>query len=148
MTVDNTYKRPISSDLAVTPIAKFMTRKVVYAMEGSSIHVAMQMMITHKVSGLPIVDAQGTCMGIYSEMDAMLQAASQPLTAKIKFTKPPITVSSVTPFRDVLIMMVQKKIKRIPVLDGIGKLMGVVSRGDLMKALYKDSEQNVQPQKK
>lgn len=137
-----TYKRPISSDLAESLIGKFMTRKVVYAMDGTSIQLAMQMMITHKVSGLPILNDQGVCIGVYSEMDAMLQAAAQPLTAKIRFTKPPLTAQSNKTFREVLVLMVQKKLKRIPVVDQGGKLMGIVSRSDLMKALYKDSEAN------
>jgi tRNA nucleotidyltransferase (CCA-adding enzyme) len=132
------YKRPISDSLAATPAAKLMNRKIIYAMPGTPIHVAMQMMITHKISGLPVADGTTKCLGIYSELDAMLQGASQPLTAPIKYTKPAITVGAMTPFRDVLILIVKKKLKRVPVIDGNGNLIGIISRADIMKVLYED----------
>lgn len=129
---------PISNKLAGTPINHFMTRKVVYASPSTSIKTAMQMMITHKISGLVVVDASNSCLGIYSEVDAMLQGAAQPLDAPIKYTKPPLTVYPDTPFRDALVLMVQKKIKRLAVVDPKKKLAGIVSRHDIMKAIFDD----------
>jgi tRNA nucleotidyltransferase (CCA-adding enzyme) len=145
------YKRPISDALAQTPAAKLMSRKIIYAMPGTPIHVAMQMMITHKISGLPVADGNTKCLGIYSELDAMLQGASQPLESPIKFTKPAITVTPTTPFREVLILIVKKKLKRVPVIDGNGNLVGIISRADIMKVLYEDhlkGEAELETQKK
>ncbi len=129
---------PISNKLAATPINHYMTRKVVYANPSTTVKVAMQMMITHKISGLVVVDDSNSCLGIYSEVDAMLQGASQPLDAPIKFTKPPLTVYPDTPFRDALVLMAQKKIKRLAVVDTKKKLVGIVSRHDMMKAIFDD----------
>jgi CBS domain-containing protein len=147
------YKRPISDGLASTPAAKLMSRKIIYAMPNTPIHVAMQMMITHKVSGLPVADGKAKCLGVYSELDAMLQGASQPLTAPIKYTTPAVFVSPTTPFREVLILIVKKKLKRLPVVDGAGSLVGIISRADIMRYLYDDhlkeeEEEEVDRQKK
>jgi CBS domain-containing protein len=43
-------------------------------------------------------------------------------------------------FRDVLVAMVQKKLKRVPVIDEKSRLLGVVSRSDLLHALFDDNK--------
>jgi len=117
-----------------------MTRAVIYATPSTSVRMAMQMMLTHKVSGLAVVDSSNRCVGVYSELDAMLQGSSQKLDIPIKYVKPAKTVQAQNIFRDVLIKMVQLKIKRMPVVDAKGFLVGVVSRRDLMRAIYDDVE--------
>ena len=134
------YAPPISNKLAGTPINHFMTRKVIYATPSTTIQVAMKMMITHKISGLVVIDDSQSCLGVYSELDAMLQGASQPLGSPIRYTKPPLAVLPDAPFRSVLVSMIQKKVKRLVIVDAKKKVMGIVSRHDLMKALYEDQE--------
>ena len=130
----------ISGELALTPIRRFMTRTPFYATPSTTVRRAMQMMLTHKVSGLPVTDDSESMLGIYSELDAMLQAASSPsMDVPIRYTKPALTVLPDTPFRDVLILLVKKKIKRVPVVDNRNKLMGIVSRQDIMRALAEDT---------
>ncbi len=131
---------PISSQLASKPISHFMTRQVVYATPSTTVHLAMQMMLNHKVSGLIVSDDSGKCLGIYSEFDAMLQGSSQGLASPIKYTKPPTTVIATQIFRDVLITMVKLRLKRIPVVDSKKLILGIVTRHDLMKAIFEDSE--------
>lgn len=132
-------RAPISSKLARTPINHFMSRKVVYASPSTSVKNAMQMMLTHKISGLVVVDDTNTCLGVYSELDAVIQGAgSDTLEVAIRYTKPALIVRPDAPFHDVLVLMVQKKVKRLIVVDSRKKLMGIVSRHDLMKALFND----------
>ncbi len=132
---------PVSQQLASMQIQKFMSRKVFYATPSTTIRMAMQMMLTHKVSGLAVVDDSMCCIGVYSELDAMLQGASHNLNSPIKYTKPPLMVKPTTPFREALMQMVQKKVKRLIVADDRKKLMGVVSRRDFMKAIYEDIQE-------
>ena len=134
------YTPPISNALAGTPINHFMTRKVIYATPTTTIRVAMKMMLTHKISGLVVVDDSNSCLGVYSEMDAMLQGASQSLDSAIKYTKPPLAVAAEAPFRDVLVSIIQKKVKRLVVVDGRKKVLGIVARRDLMKAIFDDQK--------
>jgi CBS domain-containing protein len=128
----------ITQKLAVTGISHYMTRNAIYATPTTTIRLAMQMMLNHKISGLPIVDDTMSVLGVYSEVDAMLQAASQDLDAIIKFTKPAKLIKANTVFRDALVLMVKERLKRIPVVDEHRKLVGILTRRDLMKAYIQE----------
>jgi CBS domain-containing protein len=130
----------ISIELAGEPIAKFMTRSVRFTMVNATARSAIETMITHKISGLPVINQSEQVVGVYSELDAMLQLASQGIDAVIKFSSPLHSVKQNTPFKDVLLLVAKNRIKRVPVVDGTGRLVGVVSRRDMMKALFEDSK--------
>lgn len=134
----STYRPPISNKLATTPINHFMSRKVIYATPSTTVTLAIKMMLTHKISGLIVIDDSNSCLGVYSEVDAVLQGASGPLDVPIRYTKPPIAVLPDRHFRDVLILMAQKKLKRLPIVDDRKKVVGIVARRDLMKAIFDD----------
>ena len=129
---------PISKELATQPISRFMTQRVVAATPATTVRMAMQMMISQKISGLAVVGPGGACIGVYSEFDAMLQGSSQDLDKPIRYSKPPCVCTMNTSFRDALLLLVKKKVKRLPVLDGRKRLVGVVTRHDFMKAIYAD----------
>jgi CBS domain-containing protein len=136
------YAPPISQTLAGKAIQHFMTQKVVCASPTTSVRLAMRMLLTHKISGLPVIDRNEICLGVYSEVDAMIQGASDQLDAPIRYTQPPITALPTAPFREVLLMMVKKKLKRLPIVDARKRLLGIVSRRDLMKALLDDADKS------
>jgi len=116
-----------------------MTRKVVFASPSTTVRVAMQMMLAHKISGLIIADETENCLGVYSELDAMLQGSAGNLNKPVRYTKPPKSVRPETPFRDVLLLIVKGRFKRLPIVDAHNKIVGIVSRRDLMRAIYDDS---------
>ena len=133
---------PLSDDLAVKPASNYMTRTPAYATATSTIRMAMKMMLTHKISGLPVVDASMRCIGVYSEVDAMLQASAQPIDSKIRYTFPAKTVSVTTSLRDVLMYLVKNRLKRVPVIDGQKKLCGIITRRDVMEVFFEDYQKN------
>jgi CBS domain-containing protein len=135
-----TYTPPVSQDLAMTGIQKFMNRKPIAVTHSATISTAISAMLTHGVSGLAVVDDSASLLGYYSEMDALLQAASGDVSAAIKFKKPALSIKMQTVFKDALILMVSKKLKSIPVVDDRNKLVGSLSRRDLMSALFEDSK--------
>jgi|GEM_PF-1413633 len=138
---------PISDTLASSPIRHIMTRNPIYATPSTTVRRAIEMMLTHSISGLPVVDDTQVCLGLYTELDAMLQAAAQSLNSTIHYTKPPVMVMADATFREVLILMAQKKIKRVPIVDNRRHLMGIVSRRDLVRALHDDTSKK-EPEKK
>jgi CBS domain-containing protein len=131
---------PISPDLGLTPIKRFMSKNVVFATSESTIERAIQMMLSHKISGLAIVDAQNRALGVYSEWDAMIQGASHPLTDKIQYSSPPVVVHEDTLFRDVIVSFIKTKVKRLLVVDNHNVVLGLISRSDIMRAIFKDFE--------
>ena len=47
---------------------------------------------------------------------------------------PAVTVAPTTPVRDIAMLLTQKSINRVAVTDPAGRLLGLVSRGDIVKA--------------
>jgi CBS domain-containing protein len=50
----------------------------------------------------------------------------------------PVTVTPETPLLDALRLLLQQKIKRLPVVDGDGRVVGLVGRGEILQALAHD----------
>jgi CBS domain-containing protein len=86
---------------------------------------------------VPILAADGKLVGIVSEFD-LLQVITEgkelaTVTAGEVMTKDPITVNQDTPARDIVRLLQEKHLIRVPVVDGEGKLTGVVARRDILE---------------
>jgi len=140
-------------------VGDFMTTRVVTIHPDSPIMDAAQLMLKHHFSGLPVVDDNGRVVGIVTEHDLLRRTdrpgSQQPYwlqqmiegaavakeavcfnEAKVKevMTPDPLVVMEDTPIEDVCRMMQQRSIKRLPVVRD-GRLVGIVSRADLVRAL-------------
>lgn len=129
---------PISTQLATTSVAHFMKRNVITVTPSTSVRLAMQMMLTHNISGLVVADTNKKCVGIYSEFDAMLQGSSQTIDAPIHFTHTVHQILDTGTFKDALLLLLKHRIKRLPVVDRHGRIVGIISRQDFMKAIFED----------
>lgn len=126
----------VPDDLGKKAVKHFMTQKVYFATASTTVERAIKILLQQKVSGLPVVDDSGSCIGMISELDLIIQGSSRAMNAKVAFRKPVHYVHPDTTFKDTLFLLVEKRIKRVPVLDRRKKLLGIVSRTDLLKALY------------
>ncbi len=139
-----------------------MTRDVVVVHPETSLREAVSLMADRHVSGLPVVDSDGTLVGMLSEGDLVRwhegysarQAKwldmladgfilapdflegirSEQHKVKAVMSKGATTVTEDVLAREIASMMYARKIKRVPVLRD-GKLVGIVSRSDLVRAL-------------
>lgn len=139
-----------------------MSRDVVVVHPETSLREAVSLMADRRVSGVPVVDADGTIVGMLSEGDLVRwhegysakQAKWLDMLAdgfilapdflegirseqhKVKsiMSKGATTVTEDILAREIASMMYAKKIKRVPVLRD-GRLVGIVSRSDLVRAL-------------
>lgn len=141
-------------------IEEIMTRKVITVRPGATIHEAAQLMVDHGVNGLPVVDEGGRVVGIVSEGDLILrqrpreripwwrlffgdgeqlardyQKAHGTIVAEV-MTRSVICVDPNLPIESAALILDERRISRLPVVAG-GKLVGILSRGDLIKALAK-----------
>ncbi|MBI3599297.1 MAG: CBS domain-containing protein [Nitrospinae bacterium] len=96
-------------------------------------------LISGEVSGLPVVDNEKRVVGIITEFD-IIRAVKQGkdlknVTAEDIMTKNPITVNEDTPVSDIINILETKHIIRVPVVDKDGKLVGIVSRRDILKGV-------------
>ena len=139
-----------------------MTRDVAVVHPEMSLLEAVKLMAQRRISGMPVVDDAGAIIGILSEGDLvrwhegyterqtrwldMLAEGSDlaPMFLdgireqhrKVKSVMAPgaLTVTEDTSAREVAHLMYTNKIKRVPVLRD-GKLVGIVARSDLVRAL-------------
>ncbi|MFJ6783295.1 CBS domain-containing protein [Streptomyces yangpuensis] len=114
-----------------------MTHAVVSVDRDMPIHDIVGAMRRWGFSSLPVVSAEGRVVGVVSEADLLAKAEgtdeSHRVTAGQLMTVPPVTVPKDATIAGAARLMARGPFKRLPVVDADGGLMGVVSRGDLLK---------------
>lgn len=95
----------------------------------------------NRVSGLPVVDANGRVIGVISRKDIIrVRRAEGSLRAPVAdhMTSPALTVGPKVSVRQAAKIMLQHKIRRLPVVDKNGQAMGLLSRSDIFKPLFQE----------
>jgi CBS domain-containing protein len=120
----------------------------------------VQLMEQWKVSALPVLEGEGRVIGVVSEADLLPKeefrdsdpdrytqlrrlsdlAKAGAVTAEDLMTAPAVTVRANATLAQAARTMAHAKVKRLPVVDDMGLLEGVVSRGDLLKVFLRDDE--------
>jgi CBS domain-containing protein len=137
-----------------------MTRNVISVSPDATVANAVELMLERGISGLFVVDASGTLAGIVTEGDLLrrdelgterrrswwLRLIASPGRQAADFTRTHgrkvtdvmtrdvLSVNANAPLEDIVALMEEHRIKRVPVLDG-DHVVGVVSRADLLRAL-------------
>lgn len=122
-------------DLAETPVHEFMSEPVLSITAGTRIYFAVKMLQTHKISGAPVVDNSGHLIGIVSDYDLLLQAATRDVSSPLEFRKEVLCVEMNTPLKEVIVHLYKTKYRRLPVVDPARRVVGVVSRIDVLMKL-------------
>jgi len=134
-----------------------MTKEVIAVLPETSVDEIAGLLINHRISGIPVVDNERRVLGIVSESDiiyreihrdpeilerlggivlpAYRQTLKRGLTAGEIMTSPPVTAHVNTTLRELVELVVDKRIKRIIIVDKEGRLCGIVSRIDIVKAI-------------
>jgi len=93
---------------------------------------------------VPIVDEKKNLVGIVSEFDLLGAIMGgkelEKVTAEEIMTKEPISIVEVASSGDVIALLQEKRLLRVPVVDKDGKLLGVVSRKDILQGYLKSRE--------
>ena len=141
---------------------KVMTRNVITVTPETSIRATAKVMSDHKISGVPVVDGDGRLVGLVSEADLLrgrkmaadreaswlnMLADGENLSpefveyvrssnemVRVVMHTDVTSLKEDTPLDEVAQMMVEKGLKRLPVVTD-EKIVGIVSRADLVKAL-------------
>jgi CBS domain-containing protein len=122
-------------------VSQFMTREVITIPRDLLLQEAAQILTRSQVSGAPVVDAAGRCVGVLSATDFFRRAAGKGfepvLTARVAehMTPDPVAVSPTTPIRDLARMMIDAHIHRVIVVDPEQKPIGIVSSTDILAAV-------------
>ncbi|MBV8718617.1 MAG: CBS domain-containing protein [Chloroflexi bacterium] len=105
-----------------------MTTSVVSVSPSDSVDEAARLLTFHDVSGLPVCD-RSRVVGVLSEADLIGKSGS---TVGEVMTAPAVTVSESTSLEKIAEMLTQQRIRRLPVVDASGSLVGIVSRHDVL----------------
>lgn len=140
-----------------------MTTSVHVASPLTPFKLLVRLIEENRVSAIPIVDQQGVPIGIVSEADLLLKEQRheleserdlvhprrrQQLRAKAAasaaselMTSPPITVLTGASLAEAARLMQERKVRRLVVVDGRGKIAGIVSRSDLLRVFLRTDEE-------
>ena len=106
-----------------------MTTRVITVTENQTRQQAARLLSQHRISGLPVVNNENVVVGVVTEYDIISKEGQ---TVGDIMTRGVISVTPDTDLDEVSHLLVHERIKRLPVLDQ-GKLVGIVSRADLVK---------------
>lgn len=144
-----------------------MTREVITVGPEEKVEKVAQILVKHKISGIPVVDADKHVLGIVTEKDLMIKASELKvpfyitlfdsiifLDNPIRFnnnvkkytasevkdamTKRVVVADENTPVSEVVELMQKKRINRIPIVRH-DKLVGIITRNDVLKSLVQDN---------
>ncbi|MGW2891557.1 CBS domain-containing protein [Streptomyces griseoruber] len=145
-------------------VGSVMTTDVVRAGYGTPFKEVARLLATHRISGLPVVDEDDKVIGVLSETDLMMHQATTPdpyepkhrtrlaeltpgarrqaakgraRTAGRLMTAPPVTVHADDTIVQAARTMAQKHVERLPVLDEEDRLVGIVTRRDLLQVFLR-----------
>jgi predicted transcriptional regulator len=114
---------------SVATVRDVMTTSVISVSPEESVDEAARLLTFHDVSGLPVC-AGGKVVGVVSEADLIGKSGA---TVGEVMTSPAVTVSESTGLEHVAEQLTQQRIRRVPVVNGQGALIGIVSRRDVLR---------------
>jgi CBS domain-containing protein len=133
-------------------VRNVMATRVVAVRKNASFKEMIVRMRRSGISALPVIDDDGGVIGVVSQADMLdkeadLATSDGPLASVLRFgdnekaagvtaaelmTSPPVTAGPDTPLAEAARLMRDHRVKRLPVINATGRLIGVVSRGDVL----------------
>lgn len=145
-----------------TTVADLMTTEVVSVDEKASFKQMVELIEQHHISALPVVDDERRVIGVVSEADLLLKEDRTDLeehhmfesrrrreergkaggtSAKELMSSPAVTIRPEANVRDAAKLMHDRLVKRLPVVDGNGRLVGVISRTDVLRVFLRSDDE-------
>lgn len=125
-----------------TTAKDIMSTEIVQATEKTTIEEALKILINYRITGLPVVDQAGKMTGVVSEYDLLSQISkskkmdTKVFNEKILYSKKVDAIAEDTPLSTIMKEFIDTKYRRLPVVDRDGKLVGIITRRDLMRVFY------------
>lgn len=145
-------------------VTDFMTSNPITVTPTTPLKDALQILVREKISGLPVVDEAGKLIGVISDSDLMWQetgAETPPYimfldgliflknparyekelhkalgqTVKEVMSDKPISTTRDRLLREAAQLMHDKHVRRLPVVDEENKVIGILSQGDIIRAM-------------
>ena len=150
-------------------VADAMSRDPIVVRPETPLNEAIRLLAERRISGLPVVDDASQLVGIISETDLMWQetGVTPPpyimlLDTVIYLKNPaqyerdlhkalgqtvgevmsrdPITISPDKPLKEAAQLMHDREVRRLPVVDAQGQVIGILTRGDIVRDMATSQE--------
>ena len=112
--------------------AEVMTPDPLTLSPDTTVHEAAAILSERRISGAPVVGEGGTIVGIVSEYDLIARSG---VKVQDVMTREVVTVLDSAPIDRVRGVLVTQRLKRVPVVNTRGQLVGLISRADLVREL-------------
>ncbi len=144
-------------------VREIMTAEILSVSPHISAKEALDFLFKHRISGLPVIDANGKLVGMFTEKDVLKSVLpsyiekvgkfvydEDPKSTKRKMAglagikvsqimrKEVITLNEETSLCEVARIMLTQNTRRIPIVDKQGKIKGIIAREDIVKAFAKE----------
>ncbi len=118
-----------------------MTSNPVWISDSASLAEAAGALESHKISGLPVLDAGGELVGVLSQTD-LIRARANPdllsvwpgLSVGQVMTRPAITIAAAATLSQAAALMDERRVHRLVVTDEACKPIGIISASDLVRS--------------
>ena len=161
------YLNPLPADRLVSEV---MSKNVVTLSPYLTVHEAWKLMLENRLKAMPVVDKDGKVAGILTDEDLLERAGIQerlsvavrmepaeinqqlrtlensPLKVAAVMTRPVITAQQTETLGAVTARMVKAGLKRVPVVDEKEKLVGMLSRLDILHLVANTPVEALPPQ--
>ena len=159
-------EKPAAEVVMENTLASMMKKDVYSVSASASVLDAVRCMVEHKSSGIPVISADGHAAGFISDgdvirymadvnadapvasmyplwknkelLDAKLAGLSQIPVMQLA-TEKVVSVKLTAGVAEVFTLLSDKRIKKVPVEDDTGKVVGVLSRSDVLRAMLAQS---------
>ncbi|WP_369249518.1 CBS domain-containing protein [Streptomyces sp. R41] len=148
-------------------IGSVMATEVVTARYGTPFKEVARLLTEHRISGLPVIDEDDKVLGVISETDLMVRQADVPdpyeTKRRIRFagltrsgrrkaakahartagqlmSVPPVTVHADNTIAEAARTMAEHRVERLPVVDEEDRLVGIVTRRDLIQVFLQPDD--------
>ena len=130
-----------------------MTTRVVAVGKDATFKEIAALLTEYRVSAFPVLDEDGTVIGVVSEADLLSNQAlvaaigaraaefSSAVTAAGLMSKPPVVLTPYEPVTSAARLMYNARVKRLPVVGEKGELLGIVSRADVLSVYSRPDEE-------
>jgi len=141
-----------------TAVKDVMTTRVIWVKRAATFREMVVALREHRVSAFPVIDDDGMVVGVVSEADMLVkealadsgvidgllhrrdQSKAHGVTAGDLMTAQVVTVAPEDTVEHAARLMYHHKVKRLPVTDATGHLVGIVSRADVLAVFDRTDE--------
>ncbi|MDX3801678.1 CBS domain-containing protein [Streptomyces sp. AK04-3B] len=150
-----------------TRTGALMVGDVVTARCDTPFKEVVRLLEEHRISGLPVIDGNQKVIGVISESDLVLRQARQPGSTGIRtrlwrllggraghaaagsrartagemMSAPAVTTRADATVTEAARLMTEHRVERLPVVDEKGSLVGIVTRGNLLRVFLRSDDE-------